>query len=473
MFSKKETEHYDYPQLCVYQDKHNNDEFESYIRSEDRPYDGETSIYIHIPFCKSICVFCNYYKVLWSRNSSEQIDAFVDAIVGEIRYYGSMLPERLKRISGIQFGGGTPTILPEPQMHKIMQALAEEFDLSACSLISIEGTMDSLIIEDFACVSRLVRLGFNRISFGVQTFTPELRRKYGLQGDITKFEELCNEFHLQGLHDYNIDLMYNYAEQEPDEVIQNIEKAFKHGVTSIDLYSLNVYPDTKLYSRYKKSNLWGQYLDPVKEGTYREIYAFLKSQDDINLIMGNTISKRRSWPHNTLAIQLGNNRDYGGSTIGIGPSSRGTIDSYVYKNVADMAAYVSNVEQFGHGIRTSQAVSNEEMENRTLVMFPNFMGLNKAHAQGLERHRDKVDQLLAHGYLVETPERLTIPKEHGFWVGNMSALFYSKAQTKKMTRSYFLTRRARQNLYNQDEMQIPLKVRRKEESVTEGGLENV
>ncbi|BFH10906.1 radical SAM protein [Paenibacillus melissococcoides] len=466
MFKKKETEHYDYPQVCIFQDTHDENRFRSYLQNE-RMYNNETSIYIHVPYCKSICVFCNYFKLIWGTTSEEEVEAYVSSVEQEIEYYGSRLPERLKRISGIQFGGGTPTILPEHYMKRILEALRKNFDLSKCSLVSIEGTMDSLIIDDFECVSRLACMGFNRVSFGVQTFTPELRRKYGLVGKIEKFEELCAEFHKTGLTDFNIDLMYNYPEQNPEDVIQNIDKAFELGVTAIDLYSLNVFPETKLYHRYKQRGLWDDFINPEKENAYQMIYQFLKSRDDIHAIMGNTISKRRTAPHNTLSIQLGNNRDYGGSTIGIGPSSRGIIDGYVYKNYADMEKYVNGVKEKGNGISVSQEVSQEEMENRTIVMFPNFMHLNKNEAAALERHREKIDQLIEAGMLIETKDQLVIPKEHGYWVGNMSSMFYSTMQTKKMIKSYFQTRKHGFNLYNQDQMQV-----KKNEIVNTKGVGN-
>lgn len=454
MFVKKETEHYDYPQLCMFQDEINDNEFLNYISNEEELIDNPVIMYIHIPFCKSICVFCNYYKVPIGLYSDHEIKTFVDAMISEIRFYASVLPEKKKKLTGVQFGGGTPTILPIRYINQILAAIKEEFDVSECKLFSMEGTMASLIDRDFERVSMLAEAGINRISFGVQSFSPHQRKKNGLVGDIDKFEDLCKTFKKHGIHDYNIDLMYNYPDQTPEEVIRDINRAFDSDVVNIDLYSLNIYPETTLYHRYKKRGLWKNYIDPESENRFIEIYRYIAASKDIKTVTANIISKKREKPQETLAIQLGNNRDNGGTTIGIGPSSRGNIDRFMYKNAVSMENYITLVNKKKYGAALGHLTSVEEMENRTLVMFPYFGRLHKADAKGLHRHRHVIDQLVENNILIETADQLIVDTVNLYWNGNIAALFYSNKQKSKMIKSYFLSRKHKLNLYNQDKMQI-------------------
>lgn len=454
LFKKKETEHYDYPQLCMIQDSIDHSLFQRYISNENELIDNQVSIYIHIPFCKSICAFCNYYKVVYGKYTEEQIEEFVNAIVTEIQFYASVLPDKKKKISGVQFGGGTPTLLPAKYLQQIIKTIETEFDMSECEMYSMEGTMSSLMENNFERISQLAEVGINRLSFGVQSFSKLQRQKNGLVGDIDKFDRLCEVLRENGINDYNIDLMYNYPNQTPDEVIQDIERAFSNQVTNIDLYSLNVYPETTLYQRYKSRGLWEDYVNPEKENQYIDIYRYISANKDIHPIMANVISKKRKSPQSTLAIQLGNNKDNGGTTIGIGPSSRGNIDRFMYKNTLDMDEYIALVKEKGYSAIKGNLNSYEEIENRTLVMFPNFGYIKKENAAGIYRHREAIDKLIENNILIETEEELFIEPENLYWNGNIAAMFYSKSQKNKMIKSYFLSRKQKLNLYNQDKMQI-------------------
>ncbi len=452
LFTKKETEHYDYPQLCLFQDKHDVAEYINFLSSEGELSDNETCLYIHVPFCRSFCVFCNYYKVMWGKIQNEGLTKFIDSVVKEIRFYASLLPDNKRYLSGIHFGGGTPTLLSYESLKLILAAIKENFDLRRCGQLSIEGTIQTL--SDTECISQLKDLDFNRVSFGIQTFSPELRKKYGLTKEISDIDKLCSNLTKWGLIDYNVDLMYNFPEQGPEDVIWDIERAFELGVMNIDLYRLNVFPMTRLYYRFKDQGIWDDYFSSYKENRYIDIYKYISSHNEINLIMSNTISRKRKTPHKTLAVQLGNSRDNGGNTIGVGPSSRGYIDGYVYRNHVSIEKYIESVDKKGFGVVVGNRTTQEEIENRTLVMFPNFTYIDKDDANGIVRNRDKIDTLIENGYIYETEDKLIIDRENCFWAGNISSFFFSDKQKQKMVNSYLLTRKEGKNLYNQDDMRI-------------------
>lgn len=247
-FQTRDTEHYEYPRICRFQDTGDLYGFTAMLAAPPRETVVDHCLYLHVPFCSTICTFCNYYKVL-DRHPEER-EAFVDAMVQEIDAYGRHLHPDKAVIRGIHFGGGTPTLLDHGQFARILAALRRSFDLGRCDLFSLEGTLKSLVNPDK--IASLVDLGFNRISFGVQTLSPQIRKKLGVHFEQTQVAEVCANLKKLGLPNFNADLMFNLPEQEPEQVIRDIDEMFSYGTTNIDLYFLNVYPRTNIESLLKR-----------------------------------------------------------------------------------------------------------------------------------------------------------------------------------------------------------------------------
>ncbi len=449
-FQHRDTEHYDYPQLCAFQDSFNEAELQVFFRDAHRFLADEVALYVHVPFCASLCPFCNYYKVLRRSVSETQLLDYVEALLAELRFYAALLPESKRRLIGVQFGGGTPSTLPVDLLRRILAGVRDNFHLPPGSLCSTEVGFMALLDPEYLAALR--DTGINRVSFGVQTFSPDIRRQHALTAAISRIDEAVANLQGAGLTNYSADLMYNFPGQTPEKVLDDIERLLSLDVVTIDLYALNVYPGTRLYHRYLRDNIYIPYLENCNR--YQAVYRYVAGRPDINMVMSNTISTKVSRPHATLTAHLGGNRDYGGCVIGIGPSSKGYIDGYVYKNHVALGDYVDCVKLKGHGIGVASVASLEEQGNRTLVMFPNFTRIGKSDARLLPRHSAQVEMLLDEGYLADHGDHYQIPAEQCFWAGNISACFYSEPMRAKMLKSYLLTRRQRRNLYNQDSMQM-------------------
>lgn len=450
-FETRDTEHYEYPRICRFQDAFDLDGLIDVLRRPPSETVEDHCLYLHVPFCSTICTFCNYFKVL-DRHPEER-QAFVDALVLEIDTYGRYLHERKKLIRGIHFGGGTPTLLEHDQFAQILNAFRRNFDLSECDLYSLEGTLKSLV--DRNKIASLVDLGFNRLSFGVQTLNPQIRRKLGVHYEQAQVKEVCSSLSALGLQNFNIDLMFNLPDQEPEEVLRDIDEMFSYGANNIDLYFLNVYPRTNIEKILKQRARWVGYNDTARQIEFgAAIYGHIAKSERIKLLFSNTISLKSKKIHRTLSNALGNNKYDGGNQFALGPSARGYVDGYIYKNDASLDGYLANTRAHGFGYALGRRIPEFEAEHRTMVMFPNFTYIEKAHIRNEERFRKKIDYLIEHGVIEETADQLRILPQYVFFNGNISALFQSSEEKQRAMRSYFFTRKHRLNVYNQDKVNI-------------------
>ncbi|CAG0956222.1 oxygen-independent coproporphyrinogen III oxidase [Anaerolineales bacterium] len=169
-----------------------------------------TSIYLHIPFCKHRCAYCDFNTYAGQEDS---IPAYVDAIIKEIEFVGRQitnLPNYQPIIHTIFFGGGTPSLLTAPQFDSILRALRSAFALTADAEISIEANPGTLSYEK---LSALRETGINRISLGVQSAnTEELRMLERIHDFFTVIQSVADA-RKAGFDNLNLDLIYGLPEQ--------------------------------------------------------------------------------------------------------------------------------------------------------------------------------------------------------------------------------------------------------------------
>lgn len=321
MFDRRENEHYDYPQLSIFRNKQTILNRELLISSAiDR---NDTMLYIHIPFCGNECIFCNYYKTTMSHRILEE---YFNCMQKEIAYYAKLLPPSCKKLAGIHFGGGTPSIVPIRFYNKLLEHISSFFDISNCQ-ISFEGNVLSLLQKQY--IEGLRNQGINRVSFGVQTLNQELRLKYGLFTDTPKISKVIYSLKENGILDVNTDLMFNFPNQTIENVLDDVYTLFEMDVNCIDLYSLIVFPNTNMHKKLVEGGDWAQYSDKKQLSSFNSCFLELTHDDSVHFIMSNTITKNKHYQNVNLSIMLGNNQLNGGNVIGIGASSRGYINKYI------------------------------------------------------------------------------------------------------------------------------------------------
>ena len=239
-------------------------------------------IYIHIPFCKKKCIYCNFYSIVSTKN----MERYVEAVGKEVerrklegakarRHEGAKarrhegrrkteeispsnfegVPEgrgSLYKINTIYFGGGTPTLLPIHSLEKMMSTLYENFDVSSDIECTIEGNPEQLSYE---YLKNLKKIGFNRISIGIQSFDDDILHFLGRAHSGKEAILAIENAQKAGFENISIDLIYGINLRSLQDWAQELKTAFELPVKHLSAYSLTVEENTLLYKKIAQQKL--------------------------------------------------------------------------------------------------------------------------------------------------------------------------------------------------------------------------
>lgn len=196
-----------------------------------------SGLYIHIPFCKQACSYCDFYFVTRQKHKQE----FVDTLIQEIHSKKDSKFTQ-KPVQTIYFGGGTPSLLSPKQIASILSAIHDVFEVSATE-ITLEMNPDDV---NKTFLSGLKSAGVNRASMGIQSFNPELldfmHRAHTSEEAFRSLELL----HSTGFNVFTVDLIYGNPGQSEEMLAKDIENILQFNPPHISAYSLTVEPRTRL-----------------------------------------------------------------------------------------------------------------------------------------------------------------------------------------------------------------------------------
>ena len=217
-------------------------------------------LYIHIPFCKSRCIYCGFY----STTATELIGEYTNAICKELELRKEYLHES---VSTIYFGGGTPSLLSFDETARILNAIYIYNKVEDGCEITMECNPDD-VTTGFA--KRLAGLNVNRVSMGVQSFSDDIlafaRRRHKSEQIRSAIENLREA----GIKNISIDLMFGFPNETISQWNNDIEKAIKLNVEHISAYSLMYEEGTALYKMLDKGTI-----KECSDDTYLEMYNLL------------------------------------------------------------------------------------------------------------------------------------------------------------------------------------------------------
>jgi len=199
----------------------------------------ELSLYVHIPFCKSRCKFCEYAVV--SGEDANQKDKYVEYLLREIDMYKELIGN--KKIVGLDVGGGTPTQLPSADLKRITDHIRETFNFGKFEM-SIE-TTPIIAANEPEKMKELYEIGYRRISMGIQTISPTLLESFGRDGSVNIYKKAIDNIRAAGFEKFNIDLMYGFLNQSLEEFESTIKYAISVNPEYITLYR-NRYKGTQI-----------------------------------------------------------------------------------------------------------------------------------------------------------------------------------------------------------------------------------
>ena len=296
------------------------------------------SLYIHIPFCDSICDYCDFTKLLYNDKFANE---YLDNLKRELEEYSPFFVET------IYIGGGTPTSLPYDNLAKLLKMISKYSN--NVKEYTVEANPENLTIEK---LSLLKEFGVNRLSIGVQTTDDKISKKINRGHTFAQVKQAIDNVRKVGFNNINIDLIIGLPNVTKSMFKRDLENVVSLGVDHISCYSLTVHPNTVFYSKNIE--------EPTPEFA-RELYdfahEFLAQNGFIHYEVSNWSKPGKMSLHN---LTYWKNEYY----FGIGLGASGYLDNKRYKNTTNIQKYgrpnfIDEVEEINEkDLRTYQLLTN-------------------------------------------------------------------------------------------------------------------
>lgn len=264
-------------------------------------------LYIHIPFCKSKCPYCDFYSY---RCKGEETSFFVEALIDEINTL-ERVSEFVKepfKADTLYLGGGTPSVLSGEELYRIITAAREKFSITDNGEITVECNPASDIET---LLPYLLKAGVNRISLGLQSAVDKERKALGRQSDKKRVAEVIGLLKANGITNISLDVMLGIPYQTKESLKETLDFVTESGVPHISAYMLKIEEGTHFYKNYEKYDF------PDDETTiefYNQCADALEKTGLIHYEISNFAKKGYESRHNTSYWELDN-------YLGLGPGA--------------------------------------------------------------------------------------------------------------------------------------------------------
>ena len=280
-------------------------------------------IYIHVPFCKSKCAYCNFFSLA----SEKKVIDFVDALKREIIARKDYLHD--EKVETIYFGGGTPSLLPIKCVEEILVILHKNFNISSSPEITLEINPDTVEKNQ---LFQLKKLGVNRMSVGIQSFHDDDLKYLGRRHDSKHALQIIDDLKSVGFEKLTLDLIYGIPTLTEEKWNKNLDIFFDTEISHLSAYALTVEPKTILGQKIEK-----EILQNVDEETIIRHYETLIERTKENAFehyeISNFAKEGCRSQHNSI---YWNDIKY----LGLGPSAHSYDGSSRQWNVANLTQYI-------------------------------------------------------------------------------------------------------------------------------------
>ncbi len=315
-------------------------------------------IYIHIPFCRKACHYCNFHF----STTHSLLPQMVDAIVKEVSIRKDYVQQS---ISTIYFGGGTPSLCSSADLHKILQAIRQFFLVEKDAEITIETNPDDITTE------RLLdwkKLGINRLSIGIQSFSNEdliwMNRAHNAEQALACIDMAQSI----GLTNISIDLIYGTPTLTNQQWQKNVAIAIEKNIPHISCYALTVEPKTALQKMIDKQKVPS--IDTEKQAEHFELLMqWLGNAGYNHYEISNFAKPNFQSKHNSSYWQ-------GEPYIGFGPSAHSFNVHSRQWNVANNALYIQSMEQNNIPFEIEILSAEDQLNEYIMTSLRTNTGLN-------------------------------------------------------------------------------------------------
>ena len=322
------------------------------------------SLYFHLPFCNTVCYYCACNKVITKDRA--RADRYLDCLIREMEMQVALLPHRPK-VWQLHFGGGTPTFLSNQQLERLMVAVNRLFDLQPAGEYSIEIDPRKVGVET---VDLLARLGFNRMSVGIQDFNPAVQKAVNRIQSEEETRLVIEAARACGFRSVSVDLIYGLPLQTPDTVRETLARVLALRPDRIALYNYAHLPErfmpqrrietTALPLPETKLHILENSIAQIQDAGYAFIGMdhFALPDDDL------AIAQRRGRLHRNFQ---GYSTHADCDLMAFGVSSIGKIGATYSQNVKAIEDYEARVEAGSLPVERGIALSKDDLLRRSVI----------------------------------------------------------------------------------------------------------
>lgn len=349
----------------------------------------ELGIYIHIPFCKQKCYYCDFISFA---NKQEKQQEYINAVKSEIDIYQF----EKYNVTTIYIGGGTPSYIESKYIVELIEKLKNKLKNNITKFEEIEitievnpGTVTKEKLQDFKSC------GINRLSIGLQTTNNNLLKQIGRIHTYEEFMDTYNWAKQVGFENINVDLMLGLPNQTIKDLKDSLEKVIKLGATHISVYSLIVEEGTVISKLLDEEKI-----QLPSEETEREMYWYVKNTLELNgykhYEISNFAKENKYSKHN---VNCWKQEEY----IGLGVAAHSYLNDTRFSNENNIENYINNVDNKEvEEVQTLEDKQNEFMllglrmlDGVDIAMFKQKFGQNPIYL-----YRDSLSELVEEGLVV-------------------------------------------------------------------------
>jgi len=320
-------------------------------------------IYIHIPFCKQKCHYCNFYTTV----SKKYRDVFVDALLKELELRKYYLTDKI--INTVYFGGGTPSMLSASEIQRIILKISELFDLNKNAEITLEANPDNLSEQKLKQLKNETQI--NRLSIGVQSFDNEDLNYLNRVHDAGQARKSIDHALKASFNNITIDLIYGIPTLTEKRWKKNLEIFFSYGLPHLSSYALTVEPKTVLNTLIDKNKM-----QAVNEDQTVRHFEILLNETEKHQYTHYEISnfaKEGFYSKHNSIYWLGEHY------LGVGPSAHSFNGKSRQWNVANMKQYVEFAKEGTTMLEKEVLTKDQQFNEYVMTSIRTSWGCDMEH----------------------------------------------------------------------------------------------
>jgi len=357
-------------------------------------------VYLHVPFCTTRCGYCDFNTY----TATELGDApgasrvgYPDAVISELDLARRVLGAHAPAVSTVFVGGGTPTLLPPDDLGRMLTAIHDRFGLAVGAEVTTESNPESI---DEDGMRRLVDHGFTRISFGMQSVSPQVLAVLDRVHTPGRPQQAVAEARRAGFAQTSLDLIYGTPGESLDDWRASLEAAIAAEPDHVSAYSLIVEPGTRLATRIRRGELPMTDDDDLAD-KYELATEMLSAAGYANYEISNWSTDRDTQCRHNLAYWHGDN------WWGAGPGAHSHVGGVRWWNVKHPAAYAARLDQEVSPAHAREILTADQQRvERVLLELRLDTGLDPTVLT--DRERARLPQLQSRGLIATDHDQLVL-----------------------------------------------------------------